>query len=204
MQNAFAIRLATRADVSGILNIYAPHIKQSAVTFEFTIPSEAEFWPRIEAVLAEAPWLVCTQAEAVVGYAYAGKHRVRAAYGWTRELSVYVHPDHSGKGIATALYVALIELLRLQGFATVLGGIVLPNAASERLHQKLGFRQIGVYHQIGFKFGQYWDVEWWELALRTEPAGEVVPLEKLVGTPAWDEAIREGMQFIKKDTISNQ
>jgi len=193
----FTIRLATEADVPGILDIYAPYIKQSAITFEFKIPSQTAFWQRIQTVLAEAPWLVCTKGDAVSGYAYASKHRIRDAYRWTRELSVYIHPEHSGKGIATALYVALIELLKIQGYTNALGGIVLPNEVSVHLHQKVGFRRIGVYHQVGFKLGQYWDVEWWELPLRSEPAGEIQPLEDVLGTNAWKEAVAKGLKRLK-------
>lgn len=185
------IRLAERRDVPAMLAIYAPFVQHTATSFEFEVPSEADFWARVQSVLAEAPWLVCTIGEEVVAYAYAGSHRSRAAYHWNREVSVYVREDFRGKGVGGALYRALFAGLRWQGYVNALAGIVLPNEASVGFHEGVGFRLIGIYHRIGYKLDRYWNMSWWERPLQEASyrPGPVKKLEALVQTEEWAETI---------------
>lgn len=193
MKTHYTIRLAEQRDVRPMLDIYAPFITHSPTSFEEVVPSEEEFWQRIQATLQEAPWLVCQRDDEVIGYAYASSHRVREAYRWTRELSAYIKEGFRGKNVATALYTTLLELLKLQGYANTLIGITLPNEASIRFHEKMGFSKIGVYHQIGFKHGRYHDVGWWELPIRTDAPGEIRSIDAIQQTTNWQTAIEKGV-----------
>ena len=112
------------------------------------------------------PWLIAEEGGRVLGYAYASRHRERAAYRWSADVSVYVREDARGKGVGRALYTSLFAILRLQGIFNILAGITLPNAASVALHEAMGLRPLGVYERIGFKCGAWHDVGWWQYALR--------------------------------------
>jgi len=114
------------------------------------------------------PWLVAREGGDgdVIGFAKASQHRSRAAYAWTAEASVYIAPEHKGQGVGTALYGALIPLLRAQGYVTLLAGITTGHDASERLHAKAGFERCGTFHRAGWKYGRWHDVGYWELQLQ--------------------------------------
>jgi phosphinothricin acetyltransferase len=131
----------------------------------------------------------------MLGYAYAGQHSERAAYNWSADVSVYVSATARRMGVGKALYGALFALLRVQGFVNVYAGITLPNAASAGLHESAGMTLVGVYHKVGYKFGAWHDVGWWEMALRELPA-EPKPLLTVAEAqelPAWDEAMMAGL-----------
>jgi phosphinothricin acetyltransferase len=116
---------------------------------------------RIEKTLRTHPWLVHDDAGDILGYAYASKHRERAAYQWSADVSCYVRPHARGRGIGKALYAELLRMLEAQGFRNAYAGIALPNEASVRLHESVGFTPIGVYRGVGFKQGAWRDVGWW-------------------------------------------
>lgn len=178
------IRPATPKDAAGILSIYAPFVKDTAVSFETVVPTIAEFEKRIETISESFPYLVCEMDQKIVGYAYASTHRERAAYQWSADLSVYIDPAYHRKRIATALYTALIELLKLQGFCTAFAGITMPNSASESFHRALGFREIGVFEHVGYKLGQWRDVKWMQLDLREDESAPsaLFPIHDLIQT----------------------
>src|SRR6185436_1470712 len=134
-----SIRLATPADAKAILDIYAPYIQNTSFTFETEVPSTEEFAKRIETYLLNWPWLVCEIGGKIAGYAYATRHRERTAYQWCTESSVYIHDDHQRTGIARALYTALFEILKKQGFRNVYAVINLPNEKSVNFHESCGF-----------------------------------------------------------------
>jgi phosphinothricin acetyltransferase len=116
---------------------------------------------------------VFEKAGKIVGYAYASKHRDRAAYQWCCEVSVYVDERHHGLGIATLLYLRLMQTLKSKGYVHAFAGITLPNHKSVQFHKRLGFKSIGVYPKIGFKLGGWHDVEWMTLELASPPKNPV-------------------------------
>lgn len=175
MDNNLLIRTIAEADTEEVLAIYAPYITSSAATFEYEVPSIAEFRARITELTANYPWLVCVVDGKVIGYAYASKHRYRAAYDWCVESTIYVAPAYHGKGIARLLYETLFAALRLQGYVNVYAGVTLPNAGSEALHRAMGFGEIGIFKNIGYKFGRWHDVKWFQLALTAHIADPPVP-----------------------------
>jgi L-amino acid N-acyltransferase YncA len=194
------IRLAEPADAAGILTIYAPIVRDTATSFELEPPSEEEMGRRIASTLERRPWLVCEADGAVAGYAYAAAHRERAAYQWSVETSVYVHPDHRRRRVAHRLYTALLAALRVQGFANALAGITLPNPASVGFHEACGFHRIGVYHAVGHKLGAWHDVAWLEFRLREDqggPAGPPCPTSELITRPAWQKALQDGVARLR-------
>ena len=167
------LRAATRNDVDGMLAIYAPFIQNTAVSFEETVPSEADFWSRVEAVQQGGlPWLVAVEDATVAGYAYASDHRSRSSYRLTKEASVYVNEAFRGKGVARTLYSAIFEQLEAQGVQNVLAGMTEPNPASRGFHISMGFSLVGTYHNIGYKFGKWHDVSWYEKRLVAADAGQ--------------------------------
>jgi L-amino acid N-acyltransferase YncA len=185
------IRLATAADAAAVAAIYAPSITDAATSFELVPPTAEEMAGRIAAVAAYAPWLVLERGGDVAGYAYASRHRDRAAYQWSVDVSVYVAAGHHRRGVGRTLYTALFALLRLQGFHTAHAGIALPNAASVALHESFGFVPVGVYPSVGFKAGAWRDVGWWRLPLLPcdgPPAPPRTPAE-LLSSAEWARAL---------------
>jgi phosphinothricin acetyltransferase len=176
-------------DGAGCAAIYAPFVTDSPASFEERAPSDEEFARRIDQTLRTHPWLVAKDGEAVVGFAYGCPHRERAAYRWAADVSVYVAPEHHGRGLGRALYGALLPLLVRQGFHVACAGITLPNEPSIALHESFGFKLVGVYRRIGFKRGAWWDVGWWELELREPgdrpPAEPAAPVR--LGDPATED-----------------
>lgn len=159
------IRLATPADAEGILAIYGPYIENTSFTFETEVPSVADFAARIRQYLENWPWLVCEADGKIGGYAYAARHRERTAYQWSVESSVYVHDEYLRAGVAAALYTALFEILKRQGFRNVYAVINLPNERSVAFHEKLGFTYFATYEKVGYKLGKWKNVGWWRLIL---------------------------------------
>src|SRR5213593_2199180 len=133
---AAVIRLAGEADAEAVQAIYAPYVRDTAISFETEPPTVEEMGRRIRSVLEHAPWLVCERDGVVIGYAYAGRFHARAAYQWTVEVTVYVHRAHHRAGVGRALYTALLDALRLQGFRVAVGIIALPNPGSVELHER--------------------------------------------------------------------
>lgn len=120
------------------------------------------------------PWFVAERDGHVVGFTMASPFKDRCGFAPTAEVSVYIHPDHVGTGIGSALYQKLIPTLAAQGFQSLVAVITVPNAGSERLHEQFGFRRVGVLLRVGWKFGRRHDVSYWQLLLRNDEAGPVV------------------------------
>lgn len=192
------IRMACESDAENLWEIYKPYVMNTYVTFETEIPALSVFRSRMEEILQTLPWLVCEYGKRIAGYAYATDHRSRKAYQWTKELSVYIHNDFKRKGIATALYTSLLQLLKIQGVKNCLAGIALPNVASIRFHEKLGFRKVGVYHRIGYKLDDYRDVGWWELFVgqENEAPGGILPVNSIQGSDEFNLAISMGLEYL--------
>ena len=192
------IRLASVDDAEEIQAIYEPHVRDSAVSFELTPPSAETIEQRIHDTIESHPWLVCERDSEVAGYAYAGPHRSREAYQWAVESSVYVHQDHQRAGVARGLYESLFEVLKLQGFQNVYAGTTLPNPASERFHEAMGFKSIGVYEKVGYKNGDWHDVKWSQRSLgERDPAPESpLTLAEARADERWNEALAAGESLI--------
>lgn len=167
------VRLATAADTAGILEIYAPYVRNTSFTFETEVPSLEAFQERIQNTLKGWPWLVCELDGKVAGYAYATRHRERTAYQWSVESSIYIHDDYQRHGVGRSLYTPLLGLLRLQGIRNVYAVINLPNEKSVKFHESLGFTYFTTYEQVGYKLGKWKNVGWWRAILNEfsdEPA----------------------------------
>ncbi len=165
MENT-VIREVNKEDAGDIARIYNPYILNSVITFEEIPVTEEIITGRIEAeISAGYPYLVLEAAQKVAGYAYAGVWRTRAAYRQTVESTVYLEQGLTGKGYGTLLYRALIEELRKKDFHVVLGGITLPNPASVALHEKMGFKKVAHFTEVGYKFKRWLDVGFWQLNL---------------------------------------
>lgn len=169
MNNHFEIRIAKITDSKGIAAIYEPYVLHTAITFEYEVPTAAEFSERIQTITNEYPWLVCLQNNQIVGYAYAHKHRNRTAYNWSTESTIYIAEGAHRKGIARILYDTLFAILKLQGYVNVYAGVLVPNEKSEGLHAAMGFKEIGNFTKIGYKLGKWHDVKWFELHLIEHP-----------------------------------
>jgi L-amino acid N-acyltransferase YncA len=165
------IRPALPSDASSMLETYAPFILNTTVSFETEVPSIEDFTQRVMTNQESWPWLVYESDKVIAGYAYASKHRERAAYQWCVETSVYISDRFQQKGIATKLYQALFHILKFQGCRNVYAGITLPNDKSVRFHEKMGFKKIADYTNIGYKFNHWNTVRWYALQLNnyTDP-----------------------------------
>lgn len=194
------LRFAQAEDAAQIAAIYAPHVADSAVSFELTPPSPGEVLERIRAVQAYAPWLVCELSGRVAGYAYVSRHGERAAYRWSLDSALYVSAEHQRRGIGRALYTTLFGLARSQGYYAAHAAIALPNAASVAVHEALGFRPLGVFPGVGYKQGAWRDIGWWQLELRERrgaPAPPITPEQARAQRPAeWQASFDAGQQLL--------
>ncbi|MFY9823100.1 MAG: arsinothricin resistance N-acetyltransferase ArsN1 family B [Thermoanaerobaculia bacterium] len=172
MTESIRILSATEADAPAILEIYRPFVEDTAVSFELAAPPVEEFAARIAKALAGWEWLVAERDGQCLGYAYGSLHRARPAYRWSVEVSAYVHPSHHRQGIGRALYLKLFEDLTDKGFCNAYAGITLPNDGSVALHRSVGFEPIGIFKAVGWKFGRWHDVAWFQRALRDGPPAE--------------------------------
>lgn len=182
MPDAERIRLATPDDAPAVARIYRPIVERTTISFETDAPTDADMRQRMAEALTLYPWLVLENATEVLAYAYGSRHRPRAAYRWSVETSVYVDERHRGRGLGGRLYTTLLQLLAAQGFANAYAGIALPNPASVTLHERMGFRALGLFRRVGFKFGEWWDVGWWYRPLSdgTAPPSPLVPVRELL------------------------
>lgn len=156
------IRAATPSDASAILAIYAPFVRDTAITFEDDVPTLQDMENRITGILENHAYLVAVEDDQVVGYAYGSPFKPRSAYRFTAEVSVYIAPSHHGRGIARALYEALIAALHDRGMHTLVAIVALPNPASDALHRTCGFSKTGELHNVGYKMGGWHDVAFYE------------------------------------------
>ncbi|MBW3605322.1 MAG: GNAT family N-acetyltransferase [Actinobacteria bacterium] len=170
------LRLAHSDDAEQIASIYGPLVRDTAVTFEVDVPSASEMRSRIIDTAMRLPWLVAERDDHIAGFAYAGRHRRRAAYASSADVSIYVADGTRRLGIGRGLYTALLDLLSAQGYANVFAGIALPNDASVALHESFEFSLVGVYRSVGYKLGAWWDVAWWQRPL--PPVGPTPPPPK--------------------------
>lgn len=178
------IRLAGTGDAAAIAALYAPYVTGSAISFEGKAPDAPEMAERIAKGGTLYPWLAAEADGALLGYTYASAFRTRHAYRFTVETTVYVGQDAHGRGIGAMLYGALLPLLEAQGFTQAIAAVTLPNEASVRLHERLGFTRAGIYEQVGFKLGEWRSVGLWQ---RTLAAMAQEPEEPRPFAPFWSD-----------------
>jgi len=179
--SSLSIRPVSPKDGEGILSIYAPHIEKTAVTFEYEVPALSDFQNRIEKIAAKYPYLVLEKDGRAAGYCYASEHMARAAYQWNASVSIYLSDPMQRQKAGTALYFALLSLLKLQGFYSACAIVTLPNDKSLGFHKAQGFEPFGVYPRAGFKFGAWHDVAFLTkpLANYQTPPAPTIPLLSL-------------------------
>ncbi len=156
------IRLADESDCREMLDIYEPFVSDTTVSFEYDVPSYDEFKGRIIEIQKKYPWLVCETDNKIAGYAYASAFNKRAAYDWSVDYSIYINPVYHGMKIGTALYTCLTDILRMQGYYNAFAGVTCTNKKSESFHKSFGFKTVGTYHNAGYKFKKWHDVQWFE------------------------------------------
>ena len=176
MNPQFKIKLAEETDYAGMLKVYAPNVINTAVTFEYEVPSLEEYTERIKKISSHYACLVCVQNGEVAGYAYGSVHRVKTAYQWSTESTIYVDPKYHGQGIARILYHALLSVLELQGFINVYAGVTTPNPQSEKFHLAMGFAEIAVFERIGYKLGKWHDLKFFEMYLAEHSTNPTAPV----------------------------
>lgn len=161
------IRSARPDDLPALTEIYNHYVRTSAITFDLepvSLDSRRE-WLSHYAETGPHRVLVAVEGEDLLGWASSSRLRPKAGYDTTVETSVYLHPDHHGRGLGTFLYLELFQRLAGEDLHRAYAGVALPNPASIALHRKLGFRPLGIYEEVGRKFGRYWSVQWLEKAL---------------------------------------
>ena len=199
MSSSIVIRPALLEDAAAMLEIYAPYVIETTVSSEYEAPSMEEFCGRIRAYTERLPWLVCGIDGRVAGYGYAAPHRTRAAYQWSVETSIYVAPAFHRRGVARALYSALFELLRMQGYYNIYVGITSPNERSMKFHKAMGFIISGAYQNSMYKFGQWRDVLWMGKELRAHDGAPqpTVPFPELADTAVCARVLKEAAAKIQ-------
>lgn len=176
------IRIATIKDAEQLLQIYAPYVEKTAITFEYEIPSLEEFESRISNVLKKYPYLVAERDGEILGYAYVGSFKERAAYDWSVETSIYVDENKKHLGIGGKLHEALENVLKEQGILNMNACIGYPEVEDEYLnknsvefHEHLGYQMVGKFHNCGYKFDRWYHMVWMEKMIGKHTAGQVTP-----------------------------
>ena len=168
------IRQAKQDDAKSICTIYNHYVSETIITFEEQPVSVAEMQNRIADVTADFPWLVFEENNQIMGYAHASRWKTRYAYRYSVESTVYLMPEEIGRGIGSQLYQILIDILKKKDIHSIIGGIALPNPASIALHEKLGFKKVAHFQDVGWKFNHWIDVGYWELIIpNAEHVGSV-------------------------------
>lgn len=193
------IRPAQKKDCPAMLEIYTRYVNETAITFENSPPSLAEFQKRFDTYTALFPWFVCETGGEIAGYSYAYKFKDRPAYGWAAECTVYVKFGMHRRGIGRALYSCLLSTLKLQGYLTAVGVICVPNENSEALHRYFGFTKQSEIKNAGYKLGAWRDVAWYSAALGEYPAEPVppLPIDKVNKTEEFKALLKESAKIIK-------
>ena len=174
------VRNANLADAQRLLEIYAYYVRHTAITFEIDVPTLADFQERMRGTMRRYPYLVIEEQGRILGYAYAGTFKARAAYDWACELSIYLDHSAQGRGLGGRLYAALEEALKQMGMLNLYACISYPDVEDEYLtrnsaefHAHLGFTTVGRFRQCGHKFGRWYSMIWMEKII-----GEHLPDQK--------------------------
>ncbi len=163
------IRKVKTSDAGDICRIYNHYILNTRITFEETPLRVKDMVSRIRETTKRYPWLVCEQGGKVIGYTHATRWKDRSAYRYSAEAGIYLDPGYTGQGIGSALAERLIGELGKKSFHSIICGIALPNRASIALCEKFGFTKVARFREVGYKFGQWIDVGYWEFMLKPPP-----------------------------------
>ncbi len=174
------VRLVKKKDLAEILEIYKPEILNGYATFEVELPTKTDMWSRIETILKDAPWLVAEHEGKVIGYAYASVFNGRYGYRFTRQVSIYVAPNLQNLKVGQALYSKLFDILEKQGYKNLLALIVKENPRSVHFHKKFGFQVAGEYKNVGYKFGKWRSIEFYQKTLNYEEPEEIKSYETFI------------------------
>ena len=185
MQSDITIRIARESDKEELLAIYAPYVSETAITFEYTVPTIEEFRDRIRKTLAKYPYLVAVQDAEILGYAYASEFKNRAAYDWAVETTIYVKQDSRKSGVGKKLYQALEEVLKQQHICNLYACIAYPNPGSIGFHERLGYQTIGHFSKCGYKFETWYDMIWMEKMI-AEHDLHPEPFKPITELRGWD------------------
>lgn len=186
--NDIKIRVATLADVAALLQIYAPYVQKTAITFDYEVPTLEEFTEKIKRLLKKYPVLVAETAEGIVGYAYADNFKNKQAYDWAVETTIYVAEGCKKMGVGRSLYEELESILKSQNIVNLNACIAYPMEEDEHLtkdsvffHEKLGYRMVGEFRQCGYKFNHWYNMVWMEkhIGEHTNQQPEVIFFENL-------------------------
>lgn len=168
-QETIRIRTAVLQDAPELLALYAPYVERTVITFEYEVPTLQEFEARMLRIMEKFPYLVAEQSGVIIGYAYAGAFRERAAYQWGVETTIYVRWDCKKQGIGRKLYESLEKILALQNILNLNACIGYPETEDEyltkdsvRFHERMGYRMVGTFRNCGYKFGRWYDMVWME------------------------------------------
>ena len=192
MEQTITIRHAREDDAAALVAIYRPYVLETAVTFEYAVPTVGEFAERIRTISAGYPYLVAECGGRIIGYAYAHRYRERAAYGWTAESSIYIDRDERRSGAGRMLYAALEDCLTRQGVVVVYACIVEPKGDdpyvtrdSVAFHKRMGYTSVGLFNDVGTKFSRWYGTLWMEKRLNdcVSGQGEVIPYPELTDKP---------------------
>lgn len=181
------LRLARPADADEILGIYEYYILNTAITFEYEIPSVEEFSQRIAGTLQKYPYIVAEVDGKIMGYAYVSAFKGRAAYDWSVETSIYVEKDTHGFGLGKMLYEKLDELCKMQNITNICACIAYPNPDSVEFHKKTGYETVAHFHQCAYKLEQWFDMIWMEkfIGEHENPPKPVISFPELGITEIW-------------------
>lgn len=191
MENDIKIRAASENDAKDILEIYAPYVKETAITFEYDVPDPAEFAGRIRTTLQKYPYLVAEKDGKLLGYAYAGSFVGRAAYDWAAEVTIYLKRDMRKMGLGKKLYQALEKICRAQNIINLYACIGCPETEDEYLtknsmqfHAHMGYALIGEFHKCGYKFGRWYNMVWMEkiIGIHDPVPGNLISFPELLPT----------------------
>lgn len=156
------VRRATPEDATAILEVYAPYVKKTAITFEYEVPSLEEYVNRIIKISSRYPFLVAEEQDVIVGYAYASTFKERTAYDWSVETSIYIDQTKKSKGLGKKLYHTLEQILKEQNVTNLCACISYPNPESISFHKALGYKEVAHFHKCGYKFNTWYDMIWME------------------------------------------
>ena len=188
MSDKISIRMAKPADADALLQIYAPYVRHTAITFEYDVPDTDEFAGRITRTLERYPYLVAEKDGMILGYAYASPFKERAAYDWAVETSIYVKQDLRRSGIGRKLHDRLEEILRKQNICSMCACIAYASEEDAYLsndsvyfHEKLGYRMVGQFQKCGYKFKRWYDMVWMEKHIGVHESDQkpVIPIGEL-------------------------